>query len=86
MRALTNGVNRLFTNTQLFTVVFLWNYNVTKISFHTFQVINSYTHRVHFMIVICLLPTGSEEREVLKVGSIPVAILSSCQDMKSIAL
>ena len=41
--------------------------------------------------VICqwelhLLPTGSEEREVLGVGSIPVAILPSCQDMKTIAL
>ena len=33
-----------------------------------------------------LLPTGSEEREVLGVGSIPVAILSYCQDMKTIAL
>ena len=33
-----------------------------------------------------LLPTGSEEREVLGVGCIPVAILSSCQDMKTIAL
>ena len=33
-----------------------------------------------------LLPTGSEEREVLGVGSIPVAILPSCQDMKTIAL
>ena len=30
----------------------------------------------------CLLPTGSEEREVLGVGSIPVAILPSCQYMK----
>ena len=30
-----------------------------------------------------LLPTGSEEREVLEVGSIPVA---SCQDMKTITL
>ena len=29
-----------------------------------------------------LLPTGSEEREVLVVGSIPVAILPSCQYMK----
>ena len=29
-----------------------------------------------------LLPTGSEEREVLGVGSIPVAILRSCQYMK----
>ena len=28
-----------------------------------------------------LLPTGTEEREVLGVGSIPVAILPSCQDM-----
>ena len=26
-----------------------------------------------------LLPTGSEEKEVLGVGSIPVAILPSCQ-------
>ena len=33
-----------------------------------------------------LLPTGSEERGVLGVGSIPVAILPSCQDMKTIAL
>ena len=33
-----------------------------------------------------LLPTGSEEREVLGVGNIPVAILPSCQDMKYIAL
>ena len=33
-----------------------------------------------------MLPTGSEEREVLGVGSIPVAILPSCQDMKTIAL
>ena len=32
------------------------------------------------------LPTGSEERGVLGVGSIPVAILPSCQDMKTIAL
>ena len=27
----------------------------------------------------CLLPIGSEEREVLRVGSIPDAILPSCQ-------
>ena len=33
-----------------------------------------------------LLPTGSEEREVLRVGSIPVVILPSCQSMKVIAL
>ena len=33
-----------------------------------------------------LLPTGSEEREVLGVGCISVAILPSCQDMKTIAL
>ena len=33
-----------------------------------------------------LLPTGSEESEVLKVGTIPVAILPCCQDMKTIAL
>ena len=33
-----------------------------------------------------LLPTGSEEREVLEVRSIPVAILPSCQYMNSIAL
>ena len=30
-----------------------------------------------------LLPTGSEEREVLGAGSIPVATLPSCQDMIS---
>ena len=33
-----------------------------------------------------LLPTGSEEREVLGVGSISVAILPCCQYMKNIAL
>ena len=33
-----------------------------------------------------LLPTGSEEREVLGVGSIPVALLPSCQYMEIIAL
>ena len=33
-----------------------------------------------------LLPTGSEEKEALGVGSIPVAILPSCQNMKVIAL
>ena len=38
------------------------------------------------IFLLGLLPTGSEEREVLGVGSIPVAILPSCQFMKSIAL
>ena len=33
-----------------------------------------------------LLPTGSDEREVLGVGSISVAIFPSCQDMKTVAL
>ena len=37
-------------------------------------------------ITPALLPTGSEEREVLGVGSIPVAILPSCQDIKTIAI
>ena len=37
-------------------------------------------------LVILLLPTGSEERGVSGVGSIPVAILPSCQDMKTIVL
>ena len=37
-------------------------------------------------IQIDLLPTGSKERGVLGVGSIPVAIHSSCQDMKTFAL
>ena len=32
------------------------------------------------------LATGREERGVLCVGGIPVAILLSCQDMKNIAL
>ena len=32
------------------------------------------------------LLTGSEEREVLGVGSIPVAILPSCQNMKTFAI
>ena len=37
-------------------------------------------------VYVSLLPNGSEEREVLGVGSIPVAILPSCQDMKTIAI
>ena len=37
-------------------------------------------------LLLNLLPTGSEEREVLGVGSIPVAILPSCQDMETITL
>ena len=39
-----------------------------------------------YLIDLYLLPTRSEERGVLGVGSIPVAILPSCQDMKTIAL
>ena len=33
-----------------------------------------------------LLPTGSKERGVLGIGSIPVAILLSVQDVQAIAL
>ena len=33
-----------------------------------------------------LLPSGSEERGVLGVGSIPVALLLFCQNMELIAL
>ena len=36
--------------------------------------------------IVYLLPNRSEEKEVLGVGSIPVAILPSCQNMKVIAL
>ena len=32
-----------------------------------------------------LLHTGSEERELLGIGSLPVATLPSCQHMKNIA-
>ena len=42
-----------------------------------------------FIIIIMeynLLPTRSEKREVLGVGSIPVAIFPSCQDMKTVEL
>ena len=39
-----------------------------------------------YCLKIVLPTTGSEEREVLGVGSIPVAILPSRQDMKNIAL
>ena len=38
------------------------------------------------MKTIYLLPTGSEEREVLGFGSIPVGLLPSCQYVKNIAL
>ena len=36
--------------------------------------------------MIVLLPTGSEERGVLGVRSIPVAILPICQNMTTIAI
>ena len=38
------------------------------------------------MVRMDLLPTGSEERGVLGVGSIRFAILPSCLDVKNIAL
>ena len=38
------------------------------------------------LTALYLLPTGSEESGVLWIGSIPGAILSSCQDMTIIAL
>ena len=44
------------------------------------------TFGLSVMVCFALLPTGSEEREVLGFGSIPVAIRPSCQDMKTIAL
>ena len=40
----------------------------------------------HILVKVSLLPTGSEESEVLGVGSIPIAILPSGQNMKTIAL
>ena len=33
-----------------------------------------------------LIPTGSEEREISGFGSIPFAILPSCQDIKAVAM
>ena len=33
---------------------------------------------------VILLPTRSEERKVLGMGSFPVTILPSCQDIKTI--
>ena len=37
-------------------------------------------------VYLVLLPTGSEEREIFWMGSIPVAILPSCQYVENIAL
>ena len=36
------------------------------------------------ILVFILLPTGSEEREVLGVGSIPIAIFPSCQYIQTL--
>ena len=36
-------------------------------------------------VILILLPTGREERGVLGVGNIPIAIFPSCQDVKTIA-
>ena len=67
-----------------------------SIDLHTYIHIHEHTHtRTHIYYIyiyiykyisIYLLPTGSEEREVLGVGVIPVAILPSRQDMKTVAL
>ena len=37
-------------------------------------------------LAIILLATGSENRGILGIGSIPVTILPSCKDIKPIAL
>ena len=62
-------------------------HKITKV---IFQICNAplNTNLTLVLVLGCthLLPTGSEERGVLGVGSIPVAILPSCQDMKTIAL
>ena len=39
---------------------------------------------IYIYLYMCLLPTESEEREVLGVRSIPVAMLPSCQGMNII--
>ena len=41
-----------------------------------------YLYSMYIIVLGHLLPTGSEEHEVLQTGSIPVAILPSCQDIK----
>ena len=46
-------------------------------AFHYFKVIT---------VTVFSLPTRSEEKGVLGVGSIPVAILPSCHNIKMIAL
>ena len=52
----------------------------------TLRMLKVWTKLVFFVDWLTdLLPTGSKEREVLGVGSIPDAILPSCQDMKTIA-
>ena len=50
------------------------------ITFRIMYIVENHIHPHH------LLPTGSEEREELWVGSTPVAKILSCQYMKTIAL
>ena len=62
------------------------NYNCTNYEYSWVVKIRNNSEAVlrsHYTMVagVNLLPTRSEERGVLGVGSIPVAILSSCQDM-----
>ena len=74
----------------------LMRFKVTQLPFHLIFLIpwtilnliycQNYSSAYFHWKLLNLLPTGSEERKVLAVGSILVAILSSCQDMKSIAL
>ena len=44
-----------------------------------------YAHQIYFFIYV-LLNTKSDERGVSGLGSIPVAILCSCQDTKSVCV
>ena len=53
---------------------------------HVCRVSNLRNDDVACHLITTLLPAGCEGRGVLGVGSIPVAILPSCQDLKTIAL
>ena len=71
----------------IYTYIYIYIYitfsfdKKSPVSITLVSAISAYIH-----ILVSLLPTGCEERGVLGFWSMPVANLSSCQDIKAIAL
>ena len=79
-------VNKTTSNTIATTLTMIICFVLLTRRINSFIIHHSRISQNKFMIPAHLLPTGSEKKGVLEVGSIPVAILPSCQYIKIIAL